>query len=95
MLSRTAATHPPSHPLPARETVDGHLGQPEKSAEHCHLTLQRQLRFKAYNDFDFILTLASLLVSTNTAATAPYSVVYATLLGISALIGAKCSVFRR
>ena len=46
--------------FPRALTTDGHLGQPEKSAEHCHLTLQRQLLFKTYGPLDWAINAAGL-----------------------------------
>ncbi|XP_011187350.1 KIF-binding protein [Zeugodacus cucurbitae] len=40
--------------------VHGHLGELEKSAQYCHLTLRRQLESKTYEPIDFALNAATL-----------------------------------
>lgn len=40
--------------------VFGHLGELEKSAQYCHLTLRRQLEAKSYEPIDFALNSATL-----------------------------------
>jgi len=38
----------------------GHLGQPSKSAEHCQLTLRRQLEAKSYTPLDWAINAAGI-----------------------------------
>ena len=40
--------------------VYGHLGELEKSAQYCHLTLRRQMEAKSYEAIDFALNSATL-----------------------------------
>uniref|UniRef100_A0A1I8P6P1 KIF-binding protein n=1 Tax=Stomoxys calcitrans TaxID=35570 RepID=A0A1I8P6P1_STOCA len=40
--------------------VYGHLGELEKSAQYCHMTLRRQIEAKSYEPIDFALNAATL-----------------------------------
>lgn len=40
--------------------VYGHLGELEKSAQYCHMTLKRQIEAKSYEPIDFALNAATL-----------------------------------